>query len=129
MAKDELFSDENIPQSNWFKFEKVGDKIKGTLTEKYEKAGQDQFPAQIVYVIKNTEDGELWNVGVKKENSFVNDRLKNVEPGMVVGLLFKEEIPAKVKGYNAAKSIVPYVGEKDESFEVATEDAMPESFE
>ena len=34
--QDELFDDANIPESNWFKFDKVGAKIKGTLTEVYE---------------------------------------------------------------------------------------------
>ena len=76
----------------------------------------------MVYVLKNAEDSELWNVGIKKENTFVNDRVKNVSPGTIIGFLFKEEIPAKVKGYSPAKSIVPYVGGVDPDYDVSDPD-------
>jgi hypothetical protein len=35
---NEEFSSDNIPKSNWFKFEEIGNSIKGTLIERFIKA-------------------------------------------------------------------------------------------
>lgn len=107
---DDIFNDENVPESNWFKFEKVGDKIQGVLAEnpyiKEDKSGE--YGDQKVFPIQ-TADGDVVNVGIRVDKDFVIQRTNKVRRGDKIGFLFKEEIPAKQKGYSPAKSIVPYV--------------------
>lgn len=116
--KDPLFDAENIPQSNWFKMEKVGDRVKGEVVDMFEQEAAGQFPAQMVFGLKQ-EDGEVLNFGFKKfkadgtSPSYLATRAKNVKLGDIVGFEFKEEIPAKVKGYSPAKSIEIYVKHMD----------------
>lgn len=91
--------------SAWFKFEKVGDKIKGTLINKYLKESKNPaFKAQWVYELK-TEDGSVFSVGVSVEKEGMVRRLQNCKLGEIIGLWFKEEIEPKQKGLSPAKSI------------------------
>lgn len=113
--KDDFFSEENVAQSNWFSFEKVGDSIKGTLTAKRFQQGTGDYPDQEVYELL-TESGEMWNVGISVVKRYVIDRMRNVKIGQVVGFMFKKEIPSKTKGWAAAKSIEVYVGEINEDY-------------
>lgn len=112
--KDDLFDKGNIPQSNWFKMEKVGDRIKGEVVDIFEQEASGQFAPQIVLGLKQEND-EVLNFGFKKFKadgvtpSYLATRAKNVKLGDIVGFEFKEEIPAKVKGYAPAKSIEIYV--------------------
>lgn len=113
--KDDIFNEENIPASNWFKFEKVGDKVGGEVVGVSEKKSSNPtFPDQRVFEIKKA-DGEIVNVGIKTTSDYLMTRTKNVKPGDKIGFEFKKEIPAKVKGYSPAKSIEVYVvhAEKD----------------
>ena len=119
--KDDFFSDENIAQSNWFSFEKIGDSIKGTLIATRHQLGKDQYPDQKVYELK-TEEG-IWNVGISVNKNYIIDRMRNVKLGQIVGFMFKDEIPSKTKGYAPAKSIEVYVGGMDESYEAEQEEA------
>lgn len=113
----DIFNEDNIPQSTWFKFEKVGDRVSGIVTEIYDKEGSNNLPDQKVYVLKQ-EDGSEVSVGIKKQNKFIVQRLSKVVPGDKVGFKFEKEIPAKVKGYSAAKSITPYVQYTPEGDEI-----------
>ena len=76
-TQTEEFSDEFIPQSNWFKFDKIGNSIKGTFVEKFTKEWNGNLPDQVVFVLKNCEvnwvkeDGETYNVGIKKSNTYI----------------------------------------------------------
>lgn len=106
--QDDFFNDSNIPESNWFKFEKVGDRIKGEVLEIYETEDKGNFPGQRVFVLKK-DDGEVINVGLKRTSDYLMTRTKNVKLGDIFGAEFKAEIPAKVKGNNPAKSIEVYV--------------------
>ena len=70
MSKDlvaDMFNDDStIPESNWFKFEKVGDAIGGVLQEiPTERDGN--FGTQTIYVIEKP-DGEIWNVALKNSS-------------------------------------------------------------
>lgn len=112
---DDFFSEENEARSNWFKFEKVGDSVKGTLVGKTTKAGQDAFPDQIVYELK-LEDGGYINVGFSVKKTFIHDRMKNVAFGRIVGFKFVKEVPSKNKGYAPAKSILVFVGDMDPDY-------------
>jgi hypothetical protein len=104
----DIINEDNVPKSNWFKFEKVGDKVVGIFVEKYHKAGVGDLQDQIVYVLE-TPDGETVNVGIKAKNDFVNLRLNKARAGDKMGFLFEKEIPPTAKGKQPAKSIKPYL--------------------
>ncbi len=123
---NEEFSAEHIPQSNWFKFEKVGDSIKGTLRSHTVKPGNAGFGDQHVYELSRVEingvadeDTEaVYNIGIKKTPSdFVANKLKKAQIGQRIGMVFEKEIPPSQKGYKAAKSITPYIWGMDPEFE------------
>ena len=103
----ELFDEKNVPESNWFKFDKVGAKVAGVVEDIYDKPGKDEFPDQKVFELK-TKDGSV-NVGVKKDNTYLIGTTNKVRKGDILGFEFTKEIPATKKGYNPAKSITPYV--------------------
>ena len=104
----DLFKEDNIPQSNWFKFDKVGDKVGGEVSEIFDKPGSGDFPDQRVFVLRQ-KDGSMINVGIKKTSDYIIGRTNNVKLGDILGFEFKKEIPAKVKGHHPAKSIEVYV--------------------
>ena len=107
--KASIFSEENVPESNWFKFAKVGDRVNGEVVEVSLKKSTDAtFADQRVFLLKQ-DDGELINVGVKVTSDYLMSRTNQVVPGDMIGFEFKKEIPAKKKGYNPAKSIEVYV--------------------
>jgi len=106
-AKD-IFKEENIADSNWFKFEKVGDAIHGTLVSVKDKEGQDGFGPQKVYELL-LSNGEYWNVGISVKKSYIIDRMRRAQIGQVVGFKFLKEVPSKKKGYAPAKSIEVYM--------------------
>lgn len=105
---DDLFSEENIPESNWFKFENVGDKVAGTLVEIKDKPAKDAFPAQRVFTLKKP-DGELVNVGISLNKDYIIGRANSAKLGDMLGFSFVKEIPSATKGFSPAKSIEVYV--------------------
>lgn len=104
----DLFNEENIPPSNWMKFEKVGDKVSGIFVEKRETLEKNNMPAQFVYVLKQ-KDGTMMNVGISKTKDYVNLRANGARFGDLLGFEFQKEIPATVKGHNPAKSIEVFI--------------------
>lgn len=104
----DLFNEENVPESNWFKFENVGDKVGGTLVEVKDKAAQGVFGAQRVFTLKKTDD-ELINVGVPLAKDYIIGRANSAKLGDVLGFAFVKEVPSATKGFAAAKSIEVYV--------------------
>lgn len=106
--KDDLFSKENIPESNYFKFEKVGDRVSGFLVEVKDKPAKDQFPPQRVYVLKQHDDS-LINVGISLNKDYIIGRANTAKMGDLLGFEFMKEIPSATKGFAAAKSIEVYV--------------------
>lgn len=120
---DDIFDDKNIPTSNWFAFEKVGDKVSGVVDEnpyiKQDTTGV--YGDQKVFKLLQ-EDGSTINVGIKMTNKYIIERTQKVRRGDKVGFLFEKEIPPKQKGYNPAKSIQAYVqlteeGERERAME------------
>ena len=91
-------------QSNWFKFEKVNDRIKGTLLGKKLQPGQDAYPDQWVYQLKR-EDGNVWNVGISVGKVGTIERMNNVKIGEIVGILFEKQGEPSKKGYAPAKML------------------------
>lgn len=127
-AQEEDFSKDRVPNSNWMKFNKVGDYVKGTLIETYNKPGSGDFKDQVVYILRNCKvkiDGDIEeqpeiNVGIS--SNYVNTRLKTTVPGEIIGIKFEKEIPAKVKGHHPAKSLMPNLFGADPNFEKLKKD-------
>lgn len=88
-------------QSNWFKFEKVGDGIKGTLLSKRLQKGTAPFPDQMVYEIQNDEG--VFNVGISVNKAGTIQRLNNCKLGEIIGILFEKEGEPSTKGFAPAK--------------------------
>jgi hypothetical protein len=122
--QDDIFSPDNIPESNWFKFDKVGDKVSGTLAEnpRVKKDTTGQYGDQRVFVLTQ-KDGTTMNVGIRMDKDNLIQRTNKLRQGDKVGFEFVKEIPASKKGYNPAKSIEVYVklteeGDKMREFEL-----------
>lgn len=92
-------------KSSWFKFEKVGDNIKGTLISKRLQPSTDPtFPDQQIYELRD-EEGEMWNVGISVKKSGTVQRLNNCKIGEIIGILFEKEIPNDKKGFHPSKAL------------------------
>ena len=119
--KDELFDEKNIPESNWFKFDKVGCKVSGIVETIFENPARDLFPAQRCFTLRQ-EDGSTVNVGIKKTSTYLMSRTNNITVGDTLGLKFMKEIPPTKKGLNPAKSIEVFL-KKAENVEVDEADS------
>lgn len=107
-VEDELFNEENIPESAWFKFTTVGDKVGGTLVEVKDKPGVGVFPPQRVFTLKKS-DGELINVGIALNKDYVISRANSAKLGDILGFQFTKEVESATKGFAPAKSLEVYV--------------------
>ena len=105
---NDLFNEENVPESNFFKFEKVGDKVAGILVEVDDKPAKDHFPPQRVFTLKQ-EDDTFVKVGIPMTKDYVISRAGQAKFGDLLGFEFKKEIPSVTKGFSPAKSIEVYV--------------------
>lgn len=95
-------------ESNWFKFQAVGDKIKGTLVGKHLQESQDEvFSDQWVYKIKK-EDGQIWNVGISVKKTGTIERLNKCQVGEIIGIKFESEGESAIKGGHKAKNLKVY---------------------
>lgn len=114
----DIFEDTNRPArdlagENWFKFEKVGDKVGGTIKDVFESPEHDGFPAQRCFTLLQ-ENGKYINVGIKK-TSYLLSRTDMLQVGDRLGIKFDRELPPKVKGFHPAKSLVVFtqlIGER-----------------
>jgi len=111
---DDLFKEDNVPSSDWWKPEKVGDRIWGVLVGTSHKEARDGFEAQTVFTLKQ-EDGAVIKYGVADTKEYVISRASSAEMGDLLGFEFKKEVPSKTKGYSPAKSIEVYVKKSDEN--------------
>lgn len=133
---DELFNESHAVKSNWVKFGKINDFIKGTLIDVREmmsnmpgKEGQKvkvyEFLAHAgsfhdldekrnpVETPTIVNEGEYWTIGGKVG---IDAQMRNVKLGTIVGMRFAEEKPSKTKGFNATKIIKVYVGGQDPNY-------------
>lgn len=108
MTNNDLFSEENKPESNWAKFEKVGDAYSGTLVGVSDKEGVGNYPAQRVYELRQ-EDGSIVNVGISEHKSYVTSRANQAQMGDELGFQFAKEVPSQTKGNAPAKSIEVFI--------------------
>jgi hypothetical protein len=110
MSNEDIFNPENKPESNWFKMEKVGDKVSGVLVEtpRVKKDTSGDFGDQRVFVMQQA-DGSTLNYGVRMDKDYIISRTNRLRQGDKVGFEFVKEIPAAKRGYKPAKSIEVYV--------------------
>lgn len=116
-TKDNFFTEENEAKAAWFKFEKIGDAIKGTLLSKTIKPARDMFPEQEVYELK-TEDGDIVNVASSKP--YVRNIMGRVKIGQIVGFKYDSNYQteeSKKKGLAPAKTIKVYIGAMDPEYD------------
>lgn len=112
-------------QSNWFKFNAVGDGVKGTLVDKVLQESQDDaFGDQMIYKFK-CEGGEIWNVGISMKKTGTIDRLNKCKFGEIVAVVFDSEGDSAIKGGHKAKNLKVYTYGMDTEF-VATQSAGTE---
>ena len=102
-------------QANWFKFEKVGDGIKGTLIGKKYSEGDGEFGPQWVYEIE-TEEGEVYNVPVGANKKGTVQRLNNCKMGEIIAIVFEKEGEAPKKGFANPKYYKVYSFGINENF-------------
>lgn len=105
MAETNEWADGAEVASNWFKFEKIGDGVRGTLIAKrFQKSNDGVFPDQWVYELKKA-DGSVYNVGISVNKSGTIQRLNNCKIGELIGILFESEGEQKKKGFAPAKNL------------------------
>ena len=96
---------DNRMSNKSFKWEKIGDKLEGTLVGKRSVIIQDNNDnnvEKLIYEIK-TPDGEFWNVWDKPS---IRTQVERVKLGQIIGFEFVEERPNKRNpGLNKAKII------------------------
>ena len=112
-------------ESNWFKFNSIGDKIKGTLMDKTLVESQDEvFSDQFVYKIK-VDDGQIWNVGISTKKLGTIDRLNKCKMGEIIGIKFESEGESAVKGGHKAKNLKVFSFGMDKTYELGEEVTTP----
>lgn len=94
----------DIAGDNWQKFVEPGDKVGGTIRDIFEMPERDGYGAQRCFTLEQ-QDGAYINVGLKRTN-YILSRTDMLQIGDQLGVKFEKEIPAKVKGYHNAKSMV-----------------------
>jgi hypothetical protein len=100
----DLFQDETtIPESDWFKFEKIGDTAQGTLLEEPQYGVPGKFGPQNIYTLE-TADGRVIMVGLNPASHVRAVRqLKQADVGDMVAMRYTGDYDSG-KG-NPGKSI------------------------
>lgn len=102
--EDEFAGGEEV-KSNWFKFDKVGDGIKGTLINKsFQKSTSPTFADQYVYELQK-KDGQIYNVGISVKKQGTVQRLNKCQLGEIIGIKFETESPSTTKGFAPTKNL------------------------
>ena len=149
--QDDEFSDMQEVKSNYIKWGKVGDFVKGTLTTKrrvpdklkeQDKPGAMQWMYEIqiaagrFHHIKEDKSVEETSIELTAGNFIVvggkpgiDDGMRNVKLGQIVGFRFTEVKPSKRKGFSPTKVIKVYAGAMDPNYmgQSADEQAVAES--
>ena len=91
-------------QSNWVKYDKIGDGIKGTLLgKKFQEANLPGYQDQWVYQIKKA-NGTIWNAPVSASKSGTIERLDNCKLGEIIAIFYEKDGEAQ-KGKKPAKML------------------------
>lgn len=136
MTKNDPLDNMQEVKSNWIKFGKIGDFVKGTLVSvrdiKSTLPGQEGKMNKVYELLTDAgsfhtifEDKtvskdatvvnpeEYWNVAGKPG---IDSQMRNVKYGTIVAFRFSEEKPSKTKGFNPNKVIKVLVGGPDPEY-------------
>jgi hypothetical protein len=103
MSDLDIFEVGQPQEGKFFYFKQVGDAVQGTYVDVRE--GRDTFGNdQYIYALK--KDGEIWNVGVRKTNTFLNEKMRNIKLGQIVGFKYLSDRESKKSPTGTAKNIV-----------------------
>ena len=135
-------------KSQWIKWGKVGDWVRGTLCDVREMESQladkpgtmvkvyefiaaggsfhhfEKVNGQINVDEKPTvlEVGSVWTIGGK---AGIDNQMRNVKIGQIFGMRFTEEKPNKNKAFNNTKVVETLVGGMDPEYQGQTGADMP----
>lgn len=137
--QDPIFDEKNKVKTSAIKWGKVGDWIRGTLTDNTREIPNtlsDKEEMQRVFEFKihggqfhNIVDrvvdskptilnkGDFWTVFAKPG---LANQLRNAKIGQIIGLRFSKELEPKIKGYNKTKVIDVYLGAMDQEYQGET---------
>jgi len=102
-----IFDDNNKKGTTWWKYTKEGDQVEGTFVAKKQIAS-DYQDEQTIYELL-TEDG---NTIIVPGKPLIDDQMKNVRLGQIVGFRYTGEKPARRKGYKPTQ-VVDVFANKD----------------
>lgn len=111
IKKDDLFNKENEAQSNWAKFNKVGDRFSGILVGTSDQSEKGIYKAQRVYDLEQ-EDGSILRIAIPVSKEGTIARANSARMGDTLGFEFSEEISPKEKGLAPAKALKVYIAKK-----------------
>ena len=144
MTNNYTFEDSKEVKNQFFKFGKIGDSIIGTLigrrmvpsafkdgelVSNYElKVKSGSFhnlddKKQPVVEVTTLKAGDFWVVSGK---AAIDDKMRNIADGTVVGFKFIAETPNKKKGFAASKNIKVYNFGPDPDAEISAEEVVGE---
>lgn len=107
------FNEEDKVKNNWWKKDKVGDKIQGTYIDRKIVFNQLSGKEQNIYILK-LENGEIWNVGggnidnVTKKVAAIDSQMQYIRKGQIVEFRYVEERPSKRTGMDPTKIVQVY---------------------
>jgi len=107
MAED-VFDQLEEVKGNWWKYETVGDEIKGTFINKRRQMNQLRGEEQWVYEVL-TSEGDVYNVGGKPG---IDNQMAHIKPGQYIKFVFIETRKPTKPGLNAAKIVQVYASPK-----------------
>jgi len=120
IEEDEMFSEDNKAESNWWKKKQEGDRIFGKLTDFFVDE-ENEYGPQKVYVVeaqKVVQNGEevntgIWNVPISMSKEGTIQRADQARVGDLIAFEFSGTGEAK-EGKNPAKYIEVYMRETEE---------------
>lgn len=111
--KDTLTKPRDMAWENWWKMEKVGDKVQGYIADVFYRAAEGQYKAQRGITLKQ-EDGTFVNVAIKRL-PFILNKTNNLHIGDPLTVVFDSELPATTKGFSKTKVMAFYGAELPET--------------
>lgn len=115
-APEDLFQDDStIPESDWVKFEDIGDMVQGVLLEEPEYDKPGKFGTQNIYTLETAEGVKMVGLNPKSHIRAVR-QLKQAEIGDVVAIKYTgqydsgkgnpgKQLEVRIKHMNAAEKM------------------------
>ena len=130
MSEVDVFSDKNkvVPESNFFKFEKVGDSVSGYLVSVRLQEGKGAYGPQKIFLLEQS-DGEEVSVGIAMSKVGVINVMRNAKVGQLIGFKFVKTLAPKTPGFQPTKCIDVFLTDefketKDKVFDREPENQM-----